>query len=60
MKSFEEMIEAKQKDNDALEAEVAEMEKEVEEQDMELIEQTKEAEEAQWWINTLGRRTCPC
>ena len=47
MKSFEEMIEAKQKDNDALEAEVAEMEREVEEQDRELIEQTKEAEEAQ-------------
>ena len=47
MNSFEEMIEAKKKDNDALEAEVAEMEKEVAEQDRELIEQTKEAEQAQ-------------
>ena len=46
MNSFEEMIEAKKRDNDALEAEVAEMENEVAEQDRELIEQTKEAEEA--------------
>ena len=47
IKSFEEMIEAKRRDNEILEAEVTEMEKEVAEQDKELIEQTKEAEEAQ-------------
>ena len=46
IKSFEEMIEAKQKENKALEVEVAEMEKSVEEENRELIAKTREEEEA--------------
>ena len=46
IKSFEEMIEAKQKENKALEVEVGEMEKSVELENRELIEKTREEEEA--------------
>ena len=46
IKSFEEMIEAKQKENKALEVEVAELEKSVEEENRELINKTREEEEA--------------
>ena len=46
IKSFEEMIEAKQKENKALEDEVAEMEKSVEDENRELITKTLEEEEA--------------
>ena len=46
IKSFEEMIEAKQKENKALEVEVADMEKSVEDENRELITKTLEEEEA--------------
>ena len=46
IKSFEEMIEAKQEENKALEVEVAEMEKSVEEENRDLINKTREDEEA--------------
>ena len=46
IKSFEEMIEAKLRENKALEVEVAEMEKSVELENRELIEKTREEEEA--------------
>lgn len=46
IKSFEEMIEAKQEENKALEVEVAEMEKSVEEENRDLINKTREEEEA--------------
>ena len=46
IKSFEEMSEAKQKENKALEAEVAELEKSVEMENRELIDKTREEEEA--------------
>ena len=46
IKSFEEMSEAKQKENKALEAEVAELEKSVELENRELIDKTREEEEA--------------
>ena len=46
IKSFEEMIEAKQRENQALEVEVAELEKSVEEENRELMDKTREEEEA--------------
>ena len=45
--SYEEMIEAKRNENEALLAEVTELEREVEEENRELVERTKEVEEAQ-------------
>ena len=47
VKSFEEMIEAKQKENEALETEVAAFETAVRKENKELIEKTREEEEAQ-------------
>lgn len=46
IKSFEEMIEAKQRENQALEVEVAELEKSVDEENRELMDKTREEEEA--------------
>ena len=45
VKSFEEMIEAKKKDNESLEAEVAQAEQEVAEQERQVEQETKETEE---------------
>lgn len=47
IKSYENIIEAKRLENEALLAEVTEIEKAVEEENKELVEKTKEAEEAQ-------------
>ena len=47
IKSFEEMIEAKQSENDALEKEVIEFEAAVKKEKEELNEKTREEEEAQ-------------
>ena len=47
VKSFEEMIEAKKQENEALLAEVIELEKQVEDDNKDLVEQTKAMEEEQ-------------